>query len=123
MDTAELAKGITPAAKAAVDAYGTAALTRDPDEGADAEAELGRDILQTIYWRAKNVPQFEVAVTDVAERPHDQDAVGELRLQMTKALEADQNLADEVSRALQGGGNAPSDGTAGAAGAPETDES
>jgi hypothetical protein len=103
-DPAKLAAEVTPAAKAAVDAYGTAALTRDPEEGADENVELGRDVLQTVYWRAKNVPQLEGAVTDVAERPQDEDAVGELRLQLTKALEGDDELFTQTAKLADGAG-------------------
>lgn len=103
MDSSELAREVTPVVRAAVAAYGTAALTRDADEQGEPTAELGSDILQSVYWRAKNVPMLEGSVNDLAARPHNEDAVGALRLQITKALEADDTLLEIVERSLNGG--------------------
>jgi hypothetical protein len=108
-DPAKLAAELTPPAKAAVAAYGTAALTRDAEQGADEKAEHGRDVLQTVYWRAKNVPQLEGAVTDLAERPEDEDAIGELRLQLTKALEGDDVLLAQTTKLAASDGKPTAD--------------
>jgi hypothetical protein len=101
-DASELAKEVIAPAKAAIGAYGTAALTRDAETGAEEEAELGREVLQEIYWRAKPVEPFEVAVTGVSADPEDADAVGALRLQVKKALEADEILTAETAKLVQG---------------------
>jgi hypothetical protein len=102
MDGSNLISQVVPAAQAAIGAYGTAALTRDPDESADAQVELGRELLQTLYWRANNVPQLEGAVDDLATMPGDRDAIGALRLQIRKALAADNVLRDEMAKVLGG---------------------
>lgn len=102
MDGSNLITQVVPAAQAAVGAYGTSVLTRDPDENANAQVELGRELLQTLYWRAKNVPQLEGAVDDLAQMPGDRDAIGALRLQIRKALATDGVLRGEVAKVLGG---------------------
>ena len=102
-DPSKVAQEAIPPAKAAIDAYGTSALTRDAEEGAEKEAELGRDVLQTIYWRAQPVEPFEVAVNDLAASPGDEDAEGALRVQIKKALAADETLTDQTAKLVEGG--------------------
>jgi hypothetical protein len=103
MDASKIARDAMPAVGAAIGAYGTAALTRDRDEHAEQPQELGRIVLQTIYWRAKNVPQLESAVTDSAAAPKDEDALSALRLQITKALAADEVLLQQAEKLITGG--------------------
>jgi len=104
MNADDLADAATPAAVAAVAAHKFGALTRDPDpHGEPADAEVGSAILQAVHWRTKEVPQLEGAVDDLAQRPDDPDAVAELRLQLTKALEADAELARVVGGLVEGG--------------------
>ena len=102
MDPHELAEEVVPAVKEAVDTYHTAALIRDPDGKGDPTAENGREILQAIYWRAKPVEPLETAVDDLASSPGDDDAVGELKIQIGKALSADDILVKEVSKLNDG---------------------
>ncbi|MEY9857824.1 hypothetical protein ABH935_003437 [Catenulispora sp. GAS73] len=112
MDASQLADRVFQVVGPAIGAYGTAALTRDEEEGAAKKVELGRAILQEIYWRDKNVPPLETAVNDFAAGPKDEDAAAGLRLQMKKVIESDQTLADEVEKMLRGqspGNNAEAD--------------
>ena len=102
MDTSVLAKEVFEAVRPAINAYGTAALTRDEDEHAAKKVELGRAVLQEIYWRDKNVPPLETAVTDFAAGPRDEDAASGLRIQIRKVLEADTVLSAEVEKMLRG---------------------
>ena len=102
MDTSVLAKEVFEAVRPAINAYGTAALTRDEDEHAAKKVELGRAVLQEIYWRDKNVPPLETAVTDFAAGPRDEDAASGLRIQIRKVLESDTVLSAEVEKMLRG---------------------
>lgn len=102
MDASTLAKQVFEAVSPAIGAYGTAALTRDEDDHAAAKVELGRAILQEIYWRDKNVPPLETAVTDFAAGPRDEDAASGLRIQIRKVLESDDVLTAEVEKMLRG---------------------
>jgi hypothetical protein len=102
MDASALAKEVFEAVRPAIGAYGTAALTRDEDDHAAKQVELGRAVLQEIYWRDKNVPPLETAVTDFAAGPQDEDAASGLRIQIRKVLEADGVLSAEVEKMLRG---------------------
>lgn len=103
MTVSGLIKKMMPTVTAAVGGYGTAVLTRDDEPSAEAGLQLGQAILQDFYWRAKNVSRIEGAVTDLAERPKDRDAVAALRLQLRKALEVDQELVDRVTEMVRTG--------------------
>jgi len=98
VDPHELAKEVVPPVKKAVDTYHTAALIKDPDAEGDPVAENGREILQAVYWRAQPVEPLETAVDDLATSPGDDDAVAELRIQIGKALSADETLVEQVSK-------------------------
>jgi hypothetical protein len=117
MDASTLTKEVFEVVRPAIGAYGTAALTRDEDANAAKKVELGRAVLQEIYWRDKNVPPLETAVTDFAAGLQDEDAASGLRLQIRKALEADEVLSAEVEKMLHGesvGINAEADADAAA---------
>lgn len=119
MDTTVLAKEVFEAVQPAIDAYGTAALTRDEDKHAEKKVELGRAVLQEIYWRDPNVAPLETAVTDLAAEPRDEDAGSGLRVQIRKVLESDTVLSAEVEKMLHGkaiGINAEADRDAAAKG-------
>lgn len=102
VDASTLAKEVFEAVRPAIGAYGTAALTRDEDDHAAKKVELGRAILQEIYWRDKNVPPLETAVTDFSAGPQDEDAASGLRVQIRKVLESDDVLSAEVEKMLRG---------------------
>jgi hypothetical protein len=103
MTVSGLIKKMMPTVTTAVHTYGTAVLTRDDEPSAEVGLQLGQAILQDFYWRATTVPQIEGAVTDLVERPKDRDAVSALRLQLRKALEADQELAERVTEMVRTG--------------------
>jgi hypothetical protein len=103
IDVSALATRVFDAVKPAIDAYGTGALVRDEQKGSPAAAERGREILQEIYWRDKNVPPLESAVTDFAAGPRDEDAAAGLRLEIKKVLASDGALASDIAKMLQGG--------------------
>lgn len=120
MDASALAKEVFEAVRPAIGAYGTAALTNDEDDKAAAKVERGRAILQEIYWRDKNVPPLETAVTDFAAGLQDEDAASGLRIQIRKVLESDDVLSAEVQKMLSGkaiGINAEADKDAASKGA------
>lgn len=102
MDASELAKEVFAYVRPAIGAYGTAALTTDEHDDAAKQVELGRALLQEIYWRDKNTPPLETAVTDFAAGLKDEDAAVALRLQIKKVLEADDTLSAEVVKMLGG---------------------
>ena len=102
MDASALAKEVFEAVRPAIGAYGTAALTNDEDDKAAAKVERGRAILQEIYWRDKNVPPLETAVTDFSASQQDEDAASGLRVQIRKVLESDDVLSAEVQKMLRG---------------------
>jgi hypothetical protein len=117
MDASTLTKDVFEVVRPAIGAYGTAALTRDEDANAAKKVELGRAVLQEIYWRDKNVPPLETAVTDFAAGLQDEDAASGLRVQIRKVLEADEVLSAEVEKMLHGesaGINAEADAAAAA---------
>ena len=101
-DATDLARRVFQAIQPAIGAYGTGALVRDEQPGASADVERGREILQEIYWRDKNVPPLESAVNDFAAGPQDEDAAAGLRLEIKKVLAGDDVLAAEVERMLRG---------------------
>ena len=102
MDASHLAKEVFDFVSPAIGEYGTGALTTDQHAGADKKVELGRALLQEIYWRDKNVPPLETAVNDFAAGPRDEGAAGELKLQIKKVLEVDDVLAAEVIKMMHG---------------------
>jgi hypothetical protein len=115
-DSADLAHQVFEAIAPAIGAYGTGALVRDEAPNAPQDAERGREILQEIYWRDKNVPPLESAVNDFAAGARDEDAASALRLEIKKVLASDSTLSAEVVKMLRGqshGTNAEADQDAG----------
>jgi len=95
-DIATVAAEITPAAAAALTAYGTAVLAKAKDDLADATVGAGRRILQRIFGRRSEDDDLPVVLAEVIENPNDEDYLGALRLAIRKALQAGdaQLLAD-----------------------------
>lgn len=100
IDASALATKVFAAVKPAIGAYGTGALVRDEQAHAPHEVELGRQILQEIYWRDKNVPPLESAVNDFAAGSQDEDSAAGLRLEIKKVLAADAALAADIQKML-----------------------
>jgi hypothetical protein len=88
--------------------YGSAVLDHVEDEATDAAADatvsLGRRLLRRLLGRPESRAAIQTAVTDVAERPDEEDYAAALRVQIRKALEADPQLASDVSGMLTGAG-------------------
>ncbi len=84
--------------------YGAAVLDHVEDEATDAAADatvgLGRRLLRRLLRRPESSAAIGSAVTDVAEHPDEEDYTAALRVQIRKALDADPQLADEVSGML-----------------------
>jgi hypothetical protein len=115
-DSADLAHQVFEAIAPAIGAYGTGALVRDAAPNAPQDTERGREILQEIYWRDKNVPPLESAVNDFSAGARDEDAAAALRLEIKKVLASDDTLSAEVVKMLRGeshGTNAEADQDAG----------
>lgn len=101
-DYADLAMQVFDAVRPAIGAYGTGALVHDQTPREPQDVERGREILQEIYWRDKNVPPLESAVNDFAAGPRDEDAAAGLRLEIKKVLAGDDTLSAEVLKMLSG---------------------
>ncbi len=88
--------------------YGAAVLDHVEDEATDAAADatvgLGRRLLRRLLRRPESSAAIGSAVTDVAEHPDEEDYTAALRVQIRKALDADPQLADEVSGMLTNAG-------------------
>jgi len=88
--------------------YGAAVLDHVEDEATDAAADatvgLGRRLLRRLLGRPESSAAIGSAVTDVAEHPDEEDYTAALRVQIRKALDADPQLADEVSGMLTNAG-------------------
>jgi hypothetical protein len=95
-DIAAIAAEVTPAAVAAVTAYGTAVLTKAKDDLADATVGAGRRALQRIFGRRPEGEELPPVLAEVIENPGDEDYLSALRLAIRKALQAGdaQLLAD-----------------------------
>jgi hypothetical protein len=95
-DIAAIAAEVTPAAVAALSAYGTAVLTKARDDLADATVGAGRRVLQRIFGRRPDDGELPVVLAEVIENPDDEDYLSALRLAIRKALQAGdaQLLAD-----------------------------
>ena len=95
-DIATFAAEVTPAAAAALTAYGTAVLAKAKDDLADATVGAGRRALQRIFGRRPEGRELPVVLAEVIENPGDEDYLSALRLAVRKALQAGdaQLLAD-----------------------------
>jgi hypothetical protein len=95
-DIAAIAAEVTPAAAAALSAYGTAVLAKAKDDLADATVGAGRRALQRIFGRRAGDGGLPVVLAEVIENPDDEDYLSALRLAIRKALQAGdaQLLAD-----------------------------
>ncbi|NUR61399.1 MAG: hypothetical protein HOV87_22465 [Catenulispora sp.] len=101
MEIPELADRVFAVVGPAIGTSGSAASTREAQRAAAKQVELGRALLQEIYWRDKSVPPLETAVNDYVAGRKNQDAASTLRLRIKKVLESDAALADEVARMLR----------------------
>ncbi|RKE19607.1 hypothetical protein [Streptomyces sp. TLI_171] len=101
-EIAELVQQAGPYLTAAAGAYGGAVLTRAEDAAADATANLGRRILQTLWHRRSESGQaeLEAAVLDVADDTDNADAAAALRQQLRRALREDAELRAEIASLL-----------------------
>jgi len=84
--------------------YGAAVLDHVEDDASDAAADatvgLGRRLLRRLLGRPESRAAIGSAVTDVAEHPDEEDYTAALRVQIRKALDADSQLANDVSGML-----------------------
>jgi hypothetical protein len=96
VDIEALATEIGPAVMAAINAYGTAVLTKAEDAAAGETVRLGQRLLAKLLGRAKSRAGIEGAVTDVADAVDDPDFQAGLRAQIKKALREDSELAAEL---------------------------
>jgi hypothetical protein len=95
-DIATIAAEVTPAAVAALSAYGMAVLAKAKEDLADATVGTGRRALQRIFGRRAEGEELPAVLVEVIENPDDEDYIGALRLTIRKALQAGdaQLLAD-----------------------------
>jgi hypothetical protein len=101
-DIATLAAEVTPAAAAALAAYGTAVLAKAKDDLADATVGAGRRVLQRVFGRRTEHDGLPVVLAEVIENPDDEDYLAALRLAIRKALQdGDARLLADV-RAIIG---------------------
>ncbi|WP_371497631.1 hypothetical protein OG871_16940 [Kitasatospora sp. NBC_00374] len=101
-EIADLVNQAGPYLTAALTAYGSAVLTKAEDAAADATANLGRRILQTVWHRRSEPEQaeLEAAVQEAAEEINDEDAAAALRQQIKRALRDDTDLRSELAQLL-----------------------
>ncbi|MBO0732127.1 MAG: hypothetical protein J2P57_22895 [Acidimicrobiaceae bacterium] len=104
VEAAVLAGVVVKFVVALVRQYGSGVLDRLEDDATDAAADatvsLGRRLLRRLLGRAESRAVIGSAVSDVAEQPGDEDAAAALRLQIRKVLQADPQLAEELSGML-----------------------
>lgn len=107
MDVGAVLDGAWPYLTAAFRAYGSALLHRVEDESADASAEaavsLGRRLWRRLFQSA-GAPDVQAAAEEATEHPGDQDYLNGLRLQLKKAMAADEGLAGDLAELLRSGG-------------------
>ncbi|MGH3615335.1 MAG: DUF5615 family PIN-like protein [Pseudonocardia sp.] len=99
-DLVALMNEMSPYLTAAVSAYGGAVLTRVQEDSADATVGWGRRILQRIFGTDPAEDRVPIALRELADDPTDADLQAALRVQIRKALAADEELAVEVIRML-----------------------
>lgn len=100
----QLVEQAGPYLTTAVSAYGAAVPTRAEDTAADATANLGRRILQAVWYRPgkQDRAELEAAVQEAADDQNGGDAAATLRQQIKRALREDARLRDELAAILSG---------------------
>jgi hypothetical protein len=102
-DIATIAAEVTPAAAAALSAYGVAVLAKAKDDLADATVGAGRRALQRIFGRRAEDSELPVVLAEVIENPGDEDYLSALRLAIRKALQGgDAQLLADVREIIAG---------------------
>ena len=101
-DAVSLATEMTPYVSAAVGAYGGAVLAKLRDDAADATVGLGRRMLQRIFGSRGEGEPLPAPLDDLVADPYDDDALGAVRLAISKVLAADPVLEAEVRSMLAG---------------------
>ncbi|MFF1795152.1 hypothetical protein ACFVXQ_13200 [Kitasatospora sp. NPDC058263] len=98
----QLVEQAGPYLAAALSTYGTTVLHRAEDAAADATANLGRRLLQTVWQRRSGTGQaaLEDAVHEAAGDTEDMDAAAALRQQVKRALREDDELRAELAGLL-----------------------
>jgi hypothetical protein len=91
---------VVPAVSAAVAAYGVGVLTRAEDAAVDVTANLGRRVLQRVFYRAVHPDRLKSAVGDLAVASQDPDALAALRLQIRAVLTQAPELVTELAALL-----------------------
>ncbi len=100
-DIATIAAEVTPAAAAALGAYGAAVLSKVKDDLADATVGAGRRVLQRIFGRRAEGDELPTVLAEVVENPGDEDYLGALRLAIRKILQdGDAQLLADVRQII-----------------------
>lgn len=95
-DIATIAAEVTPAAAAALSAYGVAVLAKAKDDLADATVGAGRRALQRIFGRRPEGGELPAVLAEIIANPGDEDYLSALRLAIRKALADDAQLLADV---------------------------
>ncbi|MEU9742550.1 hypothetical protein AB0E12_25540 [Micromonospora chersina] len=107
VDVGALVDAAWPYLAAVVRGYGSALVQRVTDESVDASAgatvSLGRRLWRRLFGSAE-APAVEAAVLEATEHPGDADYLAGLRLQVKKALAADEALAGDLAGLLRSDG-------------------
>jgi hypothetical protein len=101
-DAVSLAAEMTPYVSAAVGAYGGSVLAKLRDDAADATVGLGRRMLRRVFGSRGEGEPLPEPLADLVANPHDEDALGAMRLALRKVLAADPRLETEVRSMLAG---------------------
>lgn len=104
-DAGALAADIAPYISAAVGAYGAAVLAKVRDDTADATVSLGHRMLQRVFGAGEEGSPVPVPLADLAEDPHDEDALAAVRLAIRKAVARDPMLGSDLRLMLTAGTN------------------
>lgn len=92
---------VMPYVVAAAGSYGSALLTQGQQTAVDATVEAGRRLTQRIFGASADAGDLPEVLADVIDDPGDQDSLGALRRVIRKALETDEELAEEVRQILR----------------------
>ncbi|MBQ1044409.1 MULTISPECIES: hypothetical protein [unclassified Micromonospora] len=101
LDVPALVAQVMPYVSAAVGAYGAGVLTKAQDAAADSTVGFGKRLLSRLVGQHEAAGSIEGAVVDLADDPTDEDRVAALRLQIRKALAADNELATDLAAMLR----------------------
>lgn len=99
-EIATLVTDATPYLTAALTAYGTAVLTKVRDDAADATVGAGRRMLQRVFGYRKAGEPLPATLAEVVNGPGDPDALGALRLEIRRKLEADAKMLADVREVI-----------------------